>query len=256
MARLGPPVLVGLALASLVGVITWLSSVLGDDLGRASGRVVEALPAGAAGRVEGTLQVLDAPPAVSPSSPERRVPERAADGEPVGAEAMLEEAMIGEALLAEPGREQDGSGMSREERLQVLLRAYEGYLRFTDTGPVPDTFVPRGRAMAERSLASRCIATILRAEGRADYGDPDELAARGGFSLRSSSPEEHVFAADRARFAFFKGEFPAYDRATERVRSAYFDETLPPLTAPESQELDQLYARALGVLGTPARSPR
>jgi len=93
------------------------------------------------------------------------------------------------------------------------------------------------------------VKTIMRERGRADYGDPAELERLGGFNLTPSSPDEWVFGADRARYSFMKGEFPAYDMARARRTLSFNGELVPPLTPEQQSEYEALFEEALASLG-------
>lgn len=177
-------------------------------------------------RVETVLQ--------APEQPRSRPPGMCADGR------------VAESLVQGPfevGAESDASGLTREEKLEYLLAAHDRLLACREDAPA------RGRSHSELMFAARCVATIMRENGLADYGDPAELEIRGGFSLRPSAPNEWVFAADRARFRFMKGDFPAYDSAkTRRIRVLEGQ----PLSAPTPElrgAYDALYLEALASLG-------
>lgn len=138
----------------------------------------------------------------------------------------------------------DPSGLTKEQELRFLLTAHERFTKFADSRPGV------GLAGDELGFARRCVATILRSRGRADYGDPEALKESGGFSLRRSAPDEQVFAADRARFRFSKGEFPAYDQAFSRWEAAFVEgKQIGPITPDLRQGYDALYQEALDVLG-------
>ena len=135
----------------------------------------------------------------------------------------------------------DASGLTQGEKLRYLLSSQQRRDAAADM-PI------RARAGIDLAHATRCVTTILRAKGRADYGDPVELEERGGFSLKSVSPDEWVFAADRARFAFSRGEFPAYDLARDRIARVEDGADLVELDAQQALEFDKLHAAALDAL--------
>lgn len=140
----------------------------------------------------------------------------------------------------------DRSGMTKAEQIQTLLSSYE------HAGRIPES----GRLHGQFGLASRCVITILRARGLADYGDPAELARLGGFSLRASSNDEWVIAADRARYAFPKGEFPIYDQTRQRVQAQPPGVLGEELSADQAEQLDFLFQDALAALGVPITDAR
>lgn len=123
----------------------------------------------------------------------------------------------------EPGQDSapkevlDRSGMTREEKLAALNLQYEAYRAIITNGS-PE--LAEARVSAEFALATRAVASILRAHGRADYGNPAQLAEQGGFVFTDPGPEHWAFGADRAKFVFSRGEFPAYDSARERLDPA------------------------------------
>lgn len=100
---------------------------------------------------------------------------------------------------------------------------------------------------SELAFVSRCVATILRAHHRADPGTPAELATWGGLRL-THEEGEWVFAADRARFRFRMGEFPAYDLVRARIAAEGRGEEILPLTPGEAVLCDALYQEAIALL--------
>lgn len=147
-----------------------------------------------------------------------------------------------ELVLTERPEEPDASGMTRTEKLEALIRVHELYLGSRQLGS-------KSSAAVEAGFVSRCVATVMQGDGRADYGDPLELAEKGGFSLRTEHPDQWVFAADRARFAFMKGEFPAYDLAMARSELVQKGLPTPAMTPEIEYEYELIYQKALATLG-------
>lgn len=80
----------------------------------------------------------------------------------------------------EIGEQADASGMTPQQKLECVLNGHQMPMEFPlDASPVSSH-------MAEVAFAGRCVMTILRENGRADYGDPAELERRDGFSLNTS----------------------------------------------------------------------
>lgn len=153
-----------------------------------------------------------------------------------------EEESVSESPL-ETKLQADESGMTPQQKLESLLAMHRMLVELPQDAP------SRGAARRETMFAAICVKTIMCERGRADYGDPAELERLGGFSLRPSSPDEWVFAADRARYSFMKGEFPAYDMARARQALSRNGEPVLPLTPEQQATYDALFEEALASLG-------
>lgn len=123
-----------------------------------------------------------------------------------------------------------GIGPTQDERLLFLMNSYNTYKR-------------TGR---ERGLANRCVVTILRESGRADYGVQPEFGEHKGFSLRPDFPDEYRIASDRALYVFARGEFPAYDLMSDRQKAG---DSKVILTEEQEAAYENLYEEALNTLG-------
>jgi hypothetical protein len=108
----------------------------------------------------------------------------------------------------------DPSGMTAREKLDSLTTLHES---FTTAMQASGPEVADMQISTAFVLATRSVATILREMGRADYGTPSEIRERGGLVLSPPGPDEWIFAADRARFRFHRGEFPAYDYVRDLI---------------------------------------
>lgn len=117
----------------------------------------------------------------------------------------------------------DESGMTAKQKMESLVHLHDSFVEAmkADDPQVLDIQLGTGFAVATRSVVS-----ILREMGRADYGEPGEIESRGGLVLRKPEPDEWVFAADRARYRFKKGEFPAYDYVRAAVDGSLSEEEL------------------------------
>jgi len=135
----------------------------------------------------------------------------------------------------------DQAGVTDAQRLNFLLESHGWLHSIAPTAPLET------RARAERDYASRCVVTILHGRGRAVFADQDGLD-RGGFSLRATHPDEYVFAADRARFTFSKGEFPVFDVVAERFEAARQGIAVEPRSIELETDLEQLFQSALDSL--------
>ncbi len=136
------------------------------------------------------------------------------------------------------------SGMTAQEELDFLLKSHDRYI----VAMADPATTSEDRSLIELGFVSRCVSTILRAQGRADYGNPDELRARGGFVLRDL-PDEWMFAADRALFKFPKGEFPAYDETRTQVERFDLEGVEYPSDPEWLAGREALFSEALSALG-------
>ena len=137
----------------------------------------------------------------------------------------------------------DESGMTHQLKLECLLNLHQMLMEF------PHDVSPKNATNLEVGFLGRCVLTIMREDGRADYGDPVELERLGGFSLRPNSPDEWVIAGDRARYRFMKGEFPAYDAARARQTLSRNGEPVAERTPELQATYDALFKEALASLG-------
>lgn len=116
---------------------------------------------------------------------------------------------LAEEPVVAPLRYQEGSEITPDSQLSGLLKLEDWYRNAP----------PQGKDAAAFNLTTYSVAVILRWQGRADFGSPEERARlNGGMSLRPETENQWVFGSDDARFRFEKGEFPIYDTVQERYR--------------------------------------
>ncbi len=141
----------------------------------------------------------------------------------------------------EPEEEADESGLTRSEKIAVLL---ESYARYANSLGEPPSLRNVG---VQYDFARRCAITILRERNEAQYTPDIDDGEKSGFILDPPDGTFVQLAADNAKYTIFTDQFPAFTMARERYVALVQDDTaaLATLTTNEQALHEQLYASAL-----------
>jgi hypothetical protein len=120
----------------------------------------------------------------------------------------------------------DDAGVSVDERIYYLLNAKDLMLRMRES----KESTPAQLASAELGFVQRCVASILHAEGRAEFATP-EIIKNGGFR-HDPAEDEIVFGVDMAKYRCKRGEFPTLDVALAASCSAASEKNAPTFDRP------------------------
>jgi len=131
----------------------------------------------------------------------------------------------------------DGAGILHSTHLKLLEGTHDRFMAVTG-GQESST---KEAVMIQKSLATKCVANLMRVRGLAQY---EFEPGKSAHSFKPS-PGQWAFGSSGGKFTFQQGEYPPYDIAQERISAVIAGDPIEPLTASELQEFESLYEQTL-----------